>query len=690
MALGRLFALLALSGMLSAATDLENLAAIPAVAGAEGPVVAYLEKRLAGLPAEVDNTGSLTVTFGEGGPQLLLASGMDEPGFLVSGVTDEGYLQVQRLAEPPPSYQFEQHWPAQPVWVGRQGRPPLRGVVAAASVHFRSDRGYSSSARSLDQIFVDIGASSAEEVAAAGVSVLDPIALERRVARIGNDAVTGAWISSRAGAAVLLALADALRQTPPAEGRVTLAFLARQQFHNRGLERSLRRLAPDRVVLIRPGGEETPALTGPEARGSELSGELLELARSLGLNLETTSLEKLSFGPFPPAETWTDPEQAARITLGVAEAGTPVEMVAYTRLADVARLLAAAAGLDPAADWRGRLETDPRVVLSPPDSEADLSKLSELETLEALQAEAGVSGQEQAVRDRIRSLLPPWTRRRIEEDAEGNLIVKLGRGDPKAVFIAHMDEIGYSASRGGGFGEMSLTPHGGIDADLFSWRPLDMWIGGRSQPAVMLRTGAAFHGRGVGDVPGSEIQFIPPKRLTRLLGERISGRGLDDRIGCAVLIQALRRLEEGAPVWFVWSVREEIGLEGAEALAKRISPRRVYAVDSLVTSDSPLEPRRLGYVKLGEGAAVRAMDASGLSPRAEVERVLAVAREKSIPARAGVTAGGNDGSKFVVAGAANVPLSFPLRYSHTAVETADLRDVRALLDLVVALVEAER
>src|SRR5690606_40713291 len=56
----------------------------------------------------------------------------------------------------------------------------------------------------------------------------------------------------------------------------------------------------------------------------------------------------------------------------------------------------------------------------------------------------------------------------------------------------------------------------------------------------------------------------PPfrSRLTRLLGERISGRGLDDRIGCAVLIEALRRLGEGPPVWFVWSVREEIRSEG--------------------------------------------------------------------------------------------------------------------------------
>jgi putative aminopeptidase FrvX len=184
----------------------------------------------------------------------------------------------------------------------------------------------------------------------------------------------------------------------------------------------------------------------------------------------------------------------------------------------------------------------------------------------------------------------------------------------------------------------------------------------------------------------------PAKALTRLLGDRVAGRSLDDRAGCAVLLTALARLPAGKarnPVWFVFTVEEEIGLYGAEAVAARTEPRRVYAVDSLVTSDSPLEPKRVGYVKLGQGAALRAVDSSGLSPRSEVERVLALAREKGIPARASVTAGGNDGSKFARAGAVNVPLAFPLRYSHTAAETADLRDLRALADLVTELAEQE-
>jgi putative aminopeptidase FrvX len=195
-----------------------------------------------------------------------------------------------------------------------------------------------------------------------------------------------------------------------------------------------------------------------------------------------------------------------------------------------------------------------------------------------------------------------------------------------------------------------------------------------------------------GGGPRTGDLVTPAKNVLRLLNDRISGRSLDDRAGCAVLLSALARLKlskQDNPVWFVFTVEEETGLWGAEALALASSPRRVYAVDSLVTSDSPLEPTRLGNLKLGEGAALRTIDNSGLTPRSEVERVLALARSKGIPARAGVTAGGNDGSKFAQAGAVNIPLAFPLRYSHTAAETADLRDLRALIDLVTALAQDE-
>jgi PAS domain S-box-containing protein len=103
----------------------------------------------------------------------------------------------------------------------------------------------------------------------------------------------------------------------------------------------------------------------------------------------------------------------------------------------------------------------------------------------------------------------------------------------------------------------------------------------------------------------------------------------------------------------------------------------------------PLEDRRIGYAALGAGFVVRAIDESGMIPRRAVQRIAELAALRGIPMQVGVTAGGNDGSRFVTAGAINIPLSWPLRYAHTAAEVADLRDIEALLRITTALLEQE-
>ena len=104
-----------------------------------------------------------------------------------------------------------------------------------------------------------------------------------------------------------------------------------------------------------------------------------------------------------------------------------------------------------------------------------------------------------------------------------------------------------------------------------------------------------------------------------------------------------------------------------------------------MTSDSPLESKRLAYARLGAGAVLRAFDESGLTPTAEIARVAALARRHKIPLQLGITAGGNDGSVFRSLETVNLPIGFPLRYAHSAVETADLRDAESVIDLVEVL-----
>jgi putative aminopeptidase FrvX len=134
-------------------------------------------------------------------------------------------------------------------------------------------------------------------------------------------------------------------------------------------------------------------------------------------------------------------------------------------------------------------------------------------------------------------------------------------------------------------------------------------------------------------------------------------------------------------------VREETGLEGALVLAKRYgaSVKRVYSVDTFVSSDSPAETTRFADTPLGQGAVIRGLDNSSVVPPAELDRIIGLASAQRIPLQVGATNGGTDGSEFARFGVVNISLSWPGRYSHSPVEVLDLRDLQALERLIYAL-----
>jgi putative aminopeptidase FrvX len=180
---------------------------------------------------------------------------------------------------------------------------------------------------------------------------------------------------------------------------------------------------------------------------------------------------------------------------------------------------------------------------------------------------------------------------------------------------------------------------------------------------------------------------------TRAGTTRFLARSIDDRAGSSALLLALAEMDPQSvdhKMIFAWSVREEGGLLGAQALAAEygVSLRRVHAVDTFVSSDSPVESDRFGGAKLGAGAVLRALDNSSVTPPAELGRALGIARTQGIPLQTGVTNGGNDGSEIAKYGAPNVAVAWPLRYSHSPAEIMDLRDLRSLSRIVAALAKA--
>ena len=327
----------------------------------------------------------------------------------------------------------------------------------------------------------------------------------------------------------------------------------------------------------------------------------------------------------------------------------------------------------------------------------------------------GVSGMEGPVRAVVEQQLPRWAR--TQTDSAGNLWLTVGKGEPTVVFVAHLDEIGFRITAIRDDGSLDLTPVGGIFPSLWEAKPALVHTGRDPVPGVFMPRDS---GSGADSGSSAELKRTPPflradvgtasreatealgirvghtltmpKEFVRLGSSRATARSFDDRVGSAAQVLAVRRLRPERlrhTVIFLWSVREEIGLEGARAAANALGlrPVRVHAIDTFVSADSPLELRNFGLARLGRGAVARALDNSSVTPAPLVDSLVALARTGRIPLQVGTTNGGNDGSVFAAYGVPDVPIGWPLRYAHSPVETIDLRDVVSLADMIQAVAE---
>ena len=673
--------------------DLAALAGLDGAPGDEFRVIEFIRERVGG-DQRTGSNGSLLATFGEGSPETLLMAGVDEPGFVVSAVDPHGYLWLHPLAKTRLGAGLEGYFRGQHVRVSARSGRLLPGVVAAPSMHFAS---VSRTRRAVgpDALAVDIGASSLGEAAAAGVGVLDRVTLEKRVAWLSDDWLSAPWISSRVGAALLLTLAHRLREGP-LRGTVTLAFLTQQNPYNAGLARVLQSAEADRILLIGAEGEAESAVAPVAGTAPGETSHYLGLAEKAGIRLKRKSSHSLHFGPFGSGQPWKPGQDVTVLLPAVRNRATPSESVSATELSRLTELLSLVVGLDgDGASGNPPIHRDRFEEVGGSEQEEPAGGFFE-RAVRNLVGLPGVSGHEDRVRHRIRQLVPTDVQAASRVDEQGNLIVRLGRGDRvSAAFIAHMDEIGYEVRSVFPDGSVSAELKGGGAREHFAWQPADVHGRYGTLDAVMTTAGRLeFGGLARAEVEQAGIRtgdsVTVPKRYRKLLGSRISGRSLDDRLGCAVLLEVIRRITRragraGGAVEFVFSVEEETGLAGARHYAESSRPGVVYPVDTFVTSDTPFGPGHLALAVLGRGAVLRAVDESGMTPRGGVERVADLARRNGIPLQFGVTAGGNDGSVFMSLETANIPIGFPLRYAHTPVETADMRDVQAVADLVEVL-----
>jgi len=644
--------------------------------GAEELTGATLSRSL-GQTWSLDRHGNLVKRIGNGPPRRVVACGLDFPSYVVSQITSDGYLRVRRTGTPAHPLWDQFHEAQRVAVMTRGGRIP--GVVAVANGHFAQQHRADTAAATMDNLWIDVGASSPAEVARSGVSLLDPITIDRPAWTFEGFAA-GPAAGARAGCAAIATAATG-RIT---SGETIFVISAQRSYSWLGLSQLLAGVGHmQTIVLVGDGADERLAATaGRGGRGGGRGGAMPRAAQA---------------------------DTVRTITPRVRYARSMVESIHANDIRDLLTQVAQAAAVtmpDDQIAWITPGQDTSRTLSRRPGTEGEIERL-----WMALADLPGVAGHEAPVRAAVLAALPAWARSRAVVDSMGNVVVAMGPDRDSVAFIAHTDEVGFEATGILPDGRVTLRSRGG--AVLPSWEGTPAYLHfdalGTAPPSAPLRGVFIPRDSGRTRSPGTltawfgldsaqlvmrgaraGLSLTSYKRADRLLGSRITGRGSDDRTGTAALLVAIRRINPDSlahKVIFVWSVQEEGGLNGARFFGDRhgVNLRRVYSVDTFVSSDTPKESPHFAFTPLGSGAVLRGLDNGSLVPRAERDRIIRIARARGIPLQVGTTFGSTDGSAIQGWGPVNIGLSWPGRYSHGPAELLDLRDVDSLIRLIAAI-----
>ena len=305
----------------------------------------------------------------------------------------------------------------------------------------------------------------------------------------------------------------------------------------------------------------------------------------------------------------------------------------------------------------------------------------------------GPPGYEHRIRELIREEASGladeiWT------DGLGNLICRVGSGGKKVLVAAHMDEIGLMANyQEPQSGYLRFSRLGGLRADTLHGNRVLFEDGTVGVIAVQGDGGKRLEDFyiDVQDGNGSATRVGQPAGFMREMqvrGQRIVAKSLDDRIGCVVALEAMRKLNGSAPneCYFAFTVQEEVGLRGAKTAAQGVQPDIGIAIDVTGSGDQ-IRGLKMA-VKLGGGAAIKVHDPGLVVPVGIKNWMVERCQADGIPYQLELLAGGTTDASAIQLTDAGVPsgcISIPTRYLHTTSETVDMGDVRACIDLLAGL-----
>ena len=337
--------------------------------------------------------------------------------------------------------------------------------------------------------------------------------------------------------------------------------------------------------------------------------------------------------------------------------------------------------------------------------------------LQALSDAWGVSGNEQEVRDLIYREVKDLVDE-VRVDTIGNLIaVKRARrarpGDePWPVLVAaHMDEVGFMVRQIDSSGMLKFAPVGGIDPRVVLAKPV--LVGKNRLPGIIgvkpvhlqeaderkrvipfdqLTIDVGASGKDeldgvvrVGDYAAFAFSFqeldTAPDGLRTVMG-----KALDDRAGCAVLIELLKG-DYPFDLHAAFTVQEEVGLRGARVAAHAINPKMAFVLEATVCDDLPKKKDVSRITRMGAGPAITISDRSVVAAKGLVRRLIATAEKEGIPYQLkSPMVGGTDAGAIHLAqsGIPSAVVSMPCRYLHSMATMLSLND----FDTVVQLMQA--
>lgn len=323
------------------------------------------------------------------------------------------------------------------------------------------------------------------------------------------------------------------------------------------------------------------------------------------------------------------------------------------------------------------------------------------ELLETLCMTPAPSGCEKRIRELIEKEISPFVDS-VETDVMGNLIAHKKGNGKKLMFAAHMDEIGLIATCYGEKGQVYVAGLGGVDPYASLYQRVQFLNGaqgvvapdGKADLLKDLKLGQLYVDVGA-KCEEEAKELVAVGETGVFVGDFheqngcITSKALDDRLGCFILIEAIKNMKKNQnDLYFVFTVSEELGLRGAKTAAYTVAPDYAVVIDVTRTGDIPSADKMA--LELKKGAIIKVMDRGFIAHPIVKERMVSLCEERNIPYQLGVLEKGATDAGAIHLSGGGVPsgcIAIPTRNIHTPGEIVAKQDVENAVSLALAIAE---